>query len=98
MSEILPFQPPMDNGKLGYVQKDKRFARPSTIKNKASKKRGKKNISFSKIQNIETQLNKLNLQVDEDFLASCNPSTARTLVASSTKVDVKVKDDGQEKK
>jgi len=40
----------------------------------------------------------LNLQVDEDFLASCNPSTARTLVASSTKVDVKVKDDGQEKK
>jgi hypothetical protein len=98
MNEIPPYRPPMDNGKLGYVWKDKRFARPSTTRDKASKNKGKTNISLSKIQNTKAQPNKLNLQVDEDFLAFHNSSTPRTLVASSTKVDVKVKDDGQKKK
>jgi hypothetical protein len=44
------------------------------------------------------QSSNLNLQVDEDFLAFYNSSTTWTLVVSFTKVNVKVEDDGQEKK
>jgi hypothetical protein len=38
------------------------------------------------------------LQINEDFLASRNFSSAQTSVASSVEVDVRVEDDGQEKK
>jgi hypothetical protein len=43
------------------------------------------------------QSSNLNLQVDEDFLAFCNFSTTWTLAVSSSEVDVKVENDGQEK-
>jgi hypothetical protein len=61
MSEIPPLPPPMDNGKPSYVWRDKRFAKPSTTKDKTSKNKGKKNISLLKIQNTKAQPNKLNL-------------------------------------
>jgi hypothetical protein len=60
------------------------------------KKKGKKNNSLSKTQDTEAKPNNMNLQVDEDFLASLNSSTARTSIASSVKVDVRIEGDGQE--
>jgi hypothetical protein len=43
------------------------------------------------------QPNKLNLQVDDDFLASRNSPIARTSISSSTQINVRVEDDGQKK-
>jgi len=43
------------------------------------------------------QSSNLNLQVDEDFLAFRNFSTTWTSIVSSSEVDVKVENDGQEK-
>ncbi len=77
MSEILAIRPPINNGKLVYICRDKSFTRPPIAKNKTSKKKMKKNIFLSKPQDIEAQPNNLNLQVDEDFLASRNSSTTQ---------------------
>ncbi len=57
------------------------------------KKGGKKN-SLSKTQDIKTELNDVNLQVDEDLLASLNFSCAWTLITSSIDVVLKAKGDG----
>jgi len=38
MSEIFAPPPPIDSGKHGYVQREKRFGKPSIARNKASKK------------------------------------------------------------
>ncbi len=78
MSENLALPPPIDNGKHGYIYKDKSSTRPSIAKNKTSKKKGKKNTFLSKPQDIKAQPNNLNLQVDEDFLASHNSSTTQS--------------------
>jgi hypothetical protein len=56
------------------------------------------NTSLLKFQDTKTQPNNLNLQVDEDFLATHNFLATQTLLASFAAVDVKVEDDGQEKK
>jgi hypothetical protein len=40
----------------------------------------------------------LNLQVDEDFLAIHNSLVTQTLLASSIAINVRVENDGQEKK
>jgi hypothetical protein len=40
MNEILVLPPPIDNGKLGYICKDKSYTRPSIAKNITSKKKG----------------------------------------------------------
>ncbi len=85
------------SGRPSYVLKDKKFARLTTTKDKALKKKGKKNASLSEIQDTKVQPNKLTLQINEDFLASRNFSSDQTSVASSVEVDVRVKDDGQEK-
>jgi hypothetical protein len=69
----------------------------STTRNKTSKKKGKKNTSLSNTQDTERQPNNLNLQVDEEFLASHKSYVTQTSITSFVEVDVKVKDDGQEK-
>jgi hypothetical protein len=51
---------------------------------------------LSKIQDTEAKSNNVDLQLDEDFLASLNSSTAQTLITSFAKVDVKIEGDGQE--
>jgi hypothetical protein len=42
-NEILPLPPPIDNSRLGYVKRLNFFARSSTLKDQAFKKKGKKN-------------------------------------------------------
>jgi hypothetical protein len=74
MNEILALPPPIDNGRLGYVQREKRSIRLFVTKNKALKKKVKKNNSLSKTQAIEDELSNVNLQVDENSLASLNSS------------------------
>jgi hypothetical protein len=44
VNEIPAPPPPVHNGMLGYVQKEKIFAKPSTTRNKAPKKKEKKKI------------------------------------------------------
>jgi hypothetical protein len=78
MNEILALPPPNDNGKPSYICKNKSYTRPSIANNKTSKKKGKKNIFLSKLQDIEVQPNNLNLQVDEHLLAFCNYSVVQT--------------------
>jgi hypothetical protein len=56
------------------------------------------NTSLLKSQDTKAQPNNLNLQVDEDFLAIHNSLATQTLLASSIAVNVKVENDGQEKK
>jgi hypothetical protein len=48
VSEIHALPPLVDSGKLGYVLREKRFARPSIIRSKAPKKKAEKNNSLSK--------------------------------------------------
>jgi hypothetical protein len=48
MNEISAPPPPVNNGKLGYVQREKRFIRLSVARSKALKKKEKKNNSLSK--------------------------------------------------
>jgi hypothetical protein len=76
MSEIRVPPPPIDSGGHGYVWKEKRFAKPSTTRNKASKKKGNINNSLLETQDTEAKPNNVDLQVDEDLLASLNFSTA----------------------
>ncbi len=78
MSENLALPPPIDNGKHGYIYRDKSSTRPSIAKNKASKMKGKKNTFLSKPKDIKAQPNNLNLKVNENFLASRNSSTIQT--------------------
>jgi hypothetical protein len=47
VSEIHAPPPPIDSGRHGYVQREKIFAKPSTTRNKASKKKVKKKNSLS---------------------------------------------------
>jgi hypothetical protein len=49
------------------------------------------------IQDTEAQPINLNLQVDEEFLASRNSFVIQTSITSFIEVDVKVEDDGKEK-
>jgi len=44
VSEIPVLPPPVDNGRLGYVQREKIFARSSTTRSKAPKNKSKKKI------------------------------------------------------
>jgi hypothetical protein len=76
MTKILALPPPIDIGKLGNVQKGKKSRRSSTARKKVPKKKAKKNNSISKIKDTEANLNNVNLQVDEDLLASLNSSSA----------------------
>jgi hypothetical protein len=46
MNEIPTPPPPIDNGSLGYVKKEKIFIRSSTTKSKAPKKKVKKKIPY----------------------------------------------------
>ncbi len=48
MSEILAIPPPIDNGKLVYICRDKSSTRPPITKNKTSKKKMKKTAFLSK--------------------------------------------------
>jgi hypothetical protein len=48
MNEILAPPPVVDNGKLGYVRKEKRSIRLSASRSQVSKKKEKKNNSLSK--------------------------------------------------
>ncbi len=50
-----------------------------------------------KIQDTEVELNNVNLQVDEDFLASLNSSSVQTSIASFVDVALRGEGDGQEK-
>ncbi len=76
MSEIPTPPPPIDSGSLGYVKKEKISTRSSTTKSKAPKKKVKNNNSLSDTQDIKAKLSNVNLQVDEDLLASFNSSSA----------------------
>jgi hypothetical protein len=67
MSEILVPPPSVDSGKLSYVQREQRSTRLSISRNKAPKRKAKKNNSLSKIQNTKDELKNVNMQVDEDF-------------------------------
>jgi hypothetical protein len=97
MNEI-PAPPPLvENGKLGYVQREKRFKKLSAARSKALKKKEKKNNSLSKTQAMEDELNNVNLQLDENLLASLNSLGAQTSIASSINVILRVEGDGQEK-
>ncbi len=94
MSEIHALAPLVDDGRPCYVQREKRSIRPSIARSKAPKKKAEKTNSLSKTQDIETELNDVNLQVDEDLLASLNFSCAWTLITSSIDVVLKAKGDG----
>ncbi len=61
MTEIPTLPPPIDSGKLGYIQREKRFARPSISRSKASKKKAKKNNSLLETLDIENELNNVNM-------------------------------------
>jgi len=97
MNEILVFPPPIDNGRFGYVQKEKKYIRLSIARSKALKKKAKKNNSMSKTHAIEVELNNVNLQVDENLLASLNFLSAQTSIASFGNVILRVEGDEQEK-
>ncbi len=97
MNEILAFPPPIDNGRFGYVQKEKRSIRLFVARSKALKKKAKKNNSMSKTHAIEVELSNVNLQVDDDLLAFLNSSSAQISITSSIDVVLKAKGDGQEK-
>jgi hypothetical protein len=98
MNQILAPPPPVDNGRLGYVQREKRPIRLFAARSKAFKKNVKKNNSMSKTQDIEAELNNVNLKVDENLLASLNSdSGARTSITSFIDAILSAKGDGQEK-
>jgi hypothetical protein len=61
-------------------------------------KRRQKKKSLSSIQATEVELINVNLQVDENLLASLNFSGVRTSIASSANVVTRDKGDAQEKK
>jgi hypothetical protein len=44
VNEILVLPPPVDNGRLGYIQREKVFARLSTTRSKVPKNKAKKKI------------------------------------------------------
>jgi hypothetical protein len=46
VNEIHALPPPIDIGRSGYVRKEKRFARPSTTRDKGPKKKVKKKIPY----------------------------------------------------
>jgi hypothetical protein len=48
MNEILAPPPPVDNGRLGYVQREKKIIRLFVARSKALKKKEKKNNSLLK--------------------------------------------------
>jgi hypothetical protein len=98
MSVILAPPPPINNGSLGYIRREKRFVRPSIARNKAPKKKVKKNNSLSKTQSTKAEPSNVNLQVDEKLLASLNFLGAWTSIASSINVAIRGKSDGQDKK
>jgi hypothetical protein len=50
MSEIFVLPPLVDNGRLGYIQREKIFARPSTTRSKAPKNKAKKKIPCHRIR------------------------------------------------
>jgi hypothetical protein len=87
----------IDSGRPSYIQREKGSARPSITRSKGPKKKVKKNNSLSKIQDTKVELNNVNLQVDEDLLASMNFSGVWTLITSSTNATPRGKGDGQEK-
>ncbi|CAM6021690.1 unnamed protein product [Sphagnum balticum] len=97
MNEILAPPLPMDNGRLGYVQREKKSIRLFAARSNALKQKAKKNNSLSKTQAIEDELSNVNLQVDENLLASLNSSRAQTSIASSVNVILRAEGDGQEK-
>ncbi len=74
--------------------KGKRSARPSIARSKAPKKKAEKNNSLSKTQDTEVEPSNVNLQVDEDLLASLNSLGAQTSITSSIDVALKAKGDG----
>ncbi len=96
-NEIPAPPPPVDNGKLGYVRRKKRSIGLSIARNKALKKKAKKNNSLSKTKAIEAELSNVNLQVDENLLASLNSSCAWTSNTSSVNATLRDEGDGQEK-
>jgi hypothetical protein len=57
----------------------------------------KKNNSFLEIQDTKVEPNNVNLQVDENFIASLNSSSVQTSIASFIDVALRGKSDGQEK-
>jgi hypothetical protein len=97
VSEIHALTPLVDNGRPCYVRREKRCTRPSIVRSKAPKKKAKQNNSLSQTQDIEAEPSNVNLQVDEDLLASLNSSCAWTSITSSIDVVLKAKGDGQEK-
>jgi hypothetical protein len=94
MNEIPAPPPPVDNGRLGYVQREKIFIKLSVARSKALKKKEKKNNSLAKTEAIAVVLNNVNLQIDENLLASLNSSGARTSIASSIDATLTVESDG----
>jgi hypothetical protein len=97
MSEILAPPPSIDNGKSSYIQKEKRSTRSSIARNKTPKKKAKKNNSLLETQNTKAKLSNVNLQVDEDLLASLNSLGVRTSIASFIDAVLRGEGDGQEK-
>lgn len=97
MSEIPIFPLLIDNGRLGYVRREKRSARPSIARSKALKKKVKKNNFLLETQDIEAEPSNVNPQVDESLLASLNFSGVWTSITSSVDSILKGKGDGQEK-
>jgi hypothetical protein len=58
---------------VGWVTfEGRRYARPSTISNKGPKKKVKGNNFLLEISAIKAELSNVNMQVDEDLLASLN--------------------------
>ncbi len=61
MSEIPTLPPPVNSGKLGFVQREKNIARLSTTKNKPFKKKTKKTNSMLETQDTEAELSNVNM-------------------------------------
>jgi hypothetical protein len=53
MNEILAPPPPVDNGRLGYVQREKRSIRLSVNRSKALKKKVKKKIPCQRLRPLK---------------------------------------------